>query len=121
VKDANTSGKQSAADNVDVQRFPTGQSVVRVRGELIRDTPSQLTRIIEEELMRAPSPLVLDLSAVTHINAAGVDALVSAATLAGESDISLCLAGVEGCPAWVALATADLTELFEVVASVDDA
>jgi anti-anti-sigma regulatory factor len=90
-------------------------------GELIRDATSQMIRIVEEELARVPSPLVLDLSAVTDINANGVDALVSAATLAGESDISLCLVGVEGRPTWDALAAADLTELFEVVPPTDDA
>jgi anti-sigma B factor antagonist len=121
VKDANTSGKQSAAVNVDVQRFPTGKSVVRVRGELIRDVTSQMIRIVEEELMRAPAPLVLDLSAVTHINANGVDALVSAATAAGESDISFCLVGVEGRSVGAALAAAELTQLFELFPSVNDA
>ena len=68
----NDGATQSEFGSFDVQRFPTGKSVVRVSGELIRDTPAQLTRIVEEELMRAPSPLVLDLSAVTHINATGV-------------------------------------------------
>jgi anti-anti-sigma factor len=117
----NDGGTQPEFVSVDLQRFPTGKSVVRVSGELIRDAPSQLTRIVEEELMRAPSPLVLDLSAVTHINATGVDALVSAATAAGESDISFCLVGVEGRPVGAALATAELTELFEVFPSVNDA
>jgi anti-sigma B factor antagonist len=121
VRNGNKLGKQSEAKSVDVQRFPTGKSVVRVGGDLIRDAPSQLTRIVEEELMRAPSPLVLDLSAVTHITASGVDALVSAATAAGESDISFCLVGVEGRSVGAALAAADLTELFEVFPSVNDA
>ena len=117
----NDGATQSEFVRVEVQRFPTGKSVVRVSGELIRDTPAQLTRIVEEELMWAPSPLVLDLSAVTHINSTGVDALVSAATVAGESDISLCLVGVEGRSVGAALAAADLTELFEVFPSVNDA
>lgn len=117
----NEVGKQSEANSVDVQRFPTGKSVVRVGGDLIRDTPSQLTRVIEEELLQAPSPLVLDLSAVKHITASGVDALVSAATAAGESDISFCLVGVEGRSVGAALAAAELTELFEVFPSVTDA
>jgi anti-sigma B factor antagonist len=112
---------QSEFVRVDVQRFRTGKSVVRVSGELIRDTPSLLTQIVEEELMRVPSPLVLDLSGVTHINATGVDALVSAATAAGESDISFCLVGVEGHSVGAALAAAELMELFEVFPSVNDA
>jgi anti-sigma B factor antagonist len=121
VKNGNKAGNQSEADSVDVQRLPTGKSVVRVSGELIRGTTSQLTRIVEEELMRAPTPLVLDLSAVTHITATGVDALVSAATAAGESDISFCLVGVEGRSVGAALAAAELTELFELFPSVNDA
>jgi anti-sigma B factor antagonist len=121
VKDGSRVGKQSEADSVDVQRCPTGKSVVRVSGELNRDAPSQLTRIVEEELMRAPSPLVLDLSAVTHITATGVDALVSAARTAGELDVSFCLVGVEGRSVGAALAAAQLTELFEVFPSVNDA
>jgi anti-sigma B factor antagonist len=121
VRNGNEVGKQSEANSVDVQRFPTGKSVVRVGGDLIRDTPSQLTRVIEDELLQAPSPLVLDLSAVKHITASGVDALVSAATAAGESDISFCLVGVEGRSVWAALAAAELTELFEVFPSVTDA
>jgi anti-sigma B factor antagonist len=121
VRNGNEVGKQSEANSVDVQRFPTGKSVVRVGGDLIRDTPSQLTRVIEDELLQAPSPLVLDLSAVKHITASGVDALVSAATAAGESDISFCLVGVEGRSVGAALAAAELTELFEVFPSVTDA
>jgi anti-sigma B factor antagonist len=117
----NDDATQSEFVSFDVQRSPTGKSVVRVSGELIRDIPAQLTRIVEQELMRAPSPLVLDLSAVTHINATGVDALVSAATVAGESDISLCLVGVEGRSVGAALAAAELTELFELFPSVNDA
>jgi anti-anti-sigma factor len=120
VRNGNDVGEHSEANNVDVQRFPTGKSVVRVGGDLIRDAPSQLTGIVEEELTRKPTPLVLDLSAVTHITASGVDALVSAATAAGESDISFCLVGVEGRSVGAALAAADLTELFEVFPSVND-
>jgi anti-sigma B factor antagonist len=121
VINGNKVGKQSEASSVDVQRCPTGKSVVRVSGALIRDAPSQLARIVEAELMRAPSPLVLDLSAVTHITATGVDALVSAATTAGECDISFCLVGIEGRSVGAALAAAELTELFEVFPSVNDA
>jgi anti-sigma B factor antagonist len=120
VRNGNDVGEHSEANNVDVRRFPTGKSVVCVGGDLIRDAPSQLTGIVEEELTRKPTPLVLDLSAVTHITASGVDALVSAATAAGESDISFCLVGVEGRSVGAALAAADLTELFEVFPSVND-
>lgn len=121
MRNSDRAAGQSESVRFDVQRFPSGKCVVRVMGELIRDATSQMIWIVEEELARVPSPLVLDLSAVTDINANGVDALVSAATLAGESDISLCLVGVEGRPTGDALAAADLTELFEVVSPSDDA
>lgn len=58
---------------------------------------------------------------VAHIDGAGIDALVSAAALAGESDISFCLVGVQGGPVAAALAAAELTELFEIFASVNHA
>ena len=58
--------------------------------------------------------MVLDLSGVIRIDAEGIDAVVSAATQAGESDISLCLVGVHGHPVGTALADAELLELFEI-------
>jgi anti-sigma B factor antagonist len=117
MKDNDEGATQYESDRVDVERFPSGKSVVRVSGELLRETTAQMVRTVQEELARVPSPLVLDLSAVTNISFEGVDALVWAATMAGESDIPLCLFGVEGRPAGVALAAADLTELFEVIPS----
>jgi hypothetical protein len=57
---------------------------------------------------------------VTGIDGAGVDALVSAAELAGEADISLFLIGARTGPVATALAAADFTELFENFASIDE-
>jgi hypothetical protein len=50
----------------------------------------------------------------------GIEALVSAAARAGESDISLCLVVAQASPVATALPAAQLTELFEIVVSVDE-
>jgi hypothetical protein len=60
------------------------------------------------------------LSRVIRIDAGRIDAVVSAATQAGESDISLSMAGVQGHPVETALADAELTELFEIAPADSD-
>jgi hypothetical protein len=40
--------------------------------------------------------LLIDLSEVTHIDAAGIDILANAAARVGEADIALCIAGLHG-------------------------
>ena len=57
-----------------------------------------MRRVVATELNRSPALLALDLSGVNRIDAEGIDALVSAATQAGESDISFCLIGVQRDP-----------------------
>ena len=47
--------------------------------------------------------------------------LVLAAEAAGESDIPFCLIGVQGVPVQDAIAEAELTELFEVLSSINEA
>ena len=79
-----------------------------------------MRRVVATELNRSPALLALDLSGVNRIDAEGIDALVSAATQAGEYDISFCLVGVHGRPVGTGLAEAGLTELFEIVAAVSD-
>ena len=64
--------------------------------------------VVANELNRSPPLLALDLSGVIRIDAVGIHALVSAATQAGESDISLCLVGVHGHPVGTAIADAEL-------------
>lgn len=121
MRNANSVGRKREAHDIEVRRLPTGKSVVSVSGEVTFDAPPRLVQIVVAELMRAPSPLVLDLSAVTLIGDAGLDALVSVASAAGELDISFCLVGIEGRAVGAALAAAELTELFEVFSSVNDA
>ena len=105
---------------IDVERSPDASCVVQVKGELLSASTPKLRRIIADELNRSPTALVLDLAGVTRIDDAGVDALVSAATQAGESDIALCLIAVRGSVVAGALADAELTELFEILPMVND-
>ena len=79
-----------------------------------------MRQVVANELNRSPALLALDLTEVNRIDAEGIDALVSAATQAGESDISFCLVGVHGHPVGTALADAELTELFEIVDADSD-
>ena len=89
---------QTCSVTVDVKRSPTNTSVIYVSGELLRGATATMRRVVANELNRSPALLALDLTGVNRIDAEGIDALVSAATQAGESDISLCLVGVHGHP-----------------------
>lgn len=80
-----------------------------------------MRRAVTKELNRSPALLVLDMSGVIRIDDDGLAAVVSAATHAGESDISLCLVGVHGHPVGSALAEAELLELFEISTADSDA
>jgi anti-anti-sigma regulatory factor len=111
---------QTCSVTVDLKRFPTNKSVVYVSGELLRGATATMRRIVANELNRSPALLALDLSGVIRIDAEGIDGVVSAATQAGESDISFCLVGVHGHPVGTALADADLLELFEISAPDSD-
>jgi anti-sigma B factor antagonist len=113
--------RRAESVTIDVQRVVAGANVVRVIGDLRADTAWALHRTVAEKLMRSPALLALDLSEVERIDGAGVDALVSAAALAGESGISFCLVGVQAGPVGTALAAADMTELSEIFPSVNEA
>ena len=111
---------QTCSVTVDVKRSPTNTSVIYVSGELLRGATATMRRVVATELNRSPALLALDLSGVLRIDAEGIDAVVSAATQAGESDISLCLVGVHGHPVGTALADAELLELFEIYTADSD-
>jgi anti-sigma B factor antagonist len=111
---------QTCSITVDVKRSSTNKSVIYVRGELLRGTTATMRRVVADELNRSPALLVLDMSGVIRIDGEGIDAVVSAATQAGESDISLCLVGVHGHPVGTALAEAELLELFEIFTADSD-
>jgi anti-anti-sigma factor len=111
---------QTCSVTVDVKRSPTDKSVIHVSGELARGATATMRRVVADELNRSPALLALDLSGVSCIDAEGIDALVLAATQAGESDMSFCLVGVQGHPVGTALADAELTELFEIIDADSD-
>lgn len=100
---------------VEVSRALVDSSVIRVRGGLLNSSAALVWRTVETEFRRSPEMIALDVSAVSDIDAAGIDVLVAAADLAGESDIALCLVGGHDGTVGTALAQANLTELFEVV------
>jgi anti-anti-sigma factor len=111
---------QICSVTVDVKRSPTDKSVIHVSGELARGATATMRQLVATELTRSPALLALDLTGVNRIDTEGIAALVSAATQAGESDISFCLVGAQAGPVRAALADAELTELFEIVTSLDD-
>ncbi|WP_084055175.1 STAS domain-containing protein [Mycobacterium avium] len=100
--------------------MPSNTSVVHVDGPLLADTTAPMRRTVSDELLRTPELLALNLTGVTTIDTAGIDALTSAAMQAGESDIGFCLLGAQHGPVGAALSQANLTELFEMFNSLDD-
>lgn len=111
----------SVATTITVQRFPANNTVVNVTGDVVHAVTTAMRRIVANELMRAPSLLVVDLSETSRIDGKGIGALAVAATIAGESDISFCLVTSRGGPVQTALAAAHLEDLFEVFPTVDKA
>lgn len=116
VKEPND-GQHGQSAVTDVHRPSADKTVVKVRGQLVGKASSVMLRIVSDELARSQARLMLDLSTVTDIDGAGVDALRSAAALAGESDIAFCLVDSQSGPVGMALAAAELTDLFEIVDS----
>jgi anti-anti-sigma regulatory factor len=99
-----------------------GPTVVRLDGELIGGAAAAaMQQDLIGELSRAPAQLIVDLSAITSIDANSVRALAAAAVVAGESDDAFCLVTGKAGPVQAALAAAELTELFEIFASVSEA
>lgn len=119
---ADDSGSHPRPLTVDVHRLPAGDVVVvRVAGDLVAQATPAMRQAVGDELRRSPGQLVVDLSLVTRVDTEGVDALALCAQLAGESDISFCLAGVDVGPVVRALEEAELIELFELFSSIDEA
>jgi anti-sigma B factor antagonist len=105
---------------VEVERGAGDRCVVHLGGQLVSDYCGPVRRVVAGELFRAPALLALDVAGVTGIDSAGVDALTSAATQAGECDIAFCLVGADRGPVAGALAHAHLTDLFEIAATLED-
>lgn len=80
-----------------------------------------ISRAVAAELTQTPAQLVLELSGATCIDNAAVEALVAATALAAESDTPICLVTSPTGPVATALAAADLTERFEIFATMREA
>jgi anti-anti-sigma regulatory factor len=65
--------------------------------------------------------VVLDLSGLQSIDWRGVDALISSAEQAGESDVPFCLVAARQGPVAAAVAAAGAIELFEMFNTLSDA
>ena len=81
-------------------------------GELLADAAEQLTLLITDELHFMPARVVIDVAAVTVIDAPGANALVLAAALADASEVWLCLRGVRGGPVETLLTNLNLFDQF---------
>ena len=106
---------------VGVHRLPGQVTVVQVTGDLIGDWPVAMHQTVREELSRSPTQLIVDLSNISSIDTTGINALASAAEIAGEADISFCLVDPDRNPVGAALESANLIELFEIFDTVDEA
>jgi anti-sigma B factor antagonist len=70
-----------------------GVRVVRVAGELDLLTTPLLDRRLQSQLDRGPGHVVIDLSEVTFLAAAGLESLVTASDAAARHDVELHLTG----------------------------
>jgi anti-anti-sigma regulatory factor len=114
-------GKRGRSIAINVQRLAAGNTAVHLVGDLIGDATAAMQQSLIDELARAPAQLIVDLSAITRIDAGGVHALAAAAAVAGESDRAFCLVAGEAGPVQAALATEQFRELFEIFSSVSEA
>jgi anti-anti-sigma factor len=114
-------GKRAGSIAINVQRLTTGDTVVDLVGDLIGDAAAAMRQALIDELSREPAQLIVDLSTVARIDAGAVRALAAAAAVAGESDRAFCLVTAKAGPVQAALAAAQLSELFEVFSSVNEA
>jgi anti-anti-sigma regulatory factor len=105
-----------------VRQLAGGDTVVHLMGDLIGDAAAAaMQQTLVDQLSRAPRRLIVNLSAVTRIDALGVHALASAAAVAGESDHAFSLVDGEAGRVRAALAAENMTELFDVFSSVSEA
>jgi anti-anti-sigma factor len=114
-------GRQARSLAIDVQQLAVGDTVVHLIGDLTGDAAAEMHETLVFQLSRGPTRLIVNLSGVSRIDACGVDALASAAGVAGESDHAFCLVDGDADQVRAALAAEQLTELFEVFPSVSEA
>jgi anti-anti-sigma regulatory factor len=106
---------------INVQRLTAGNTVVHLVGDLIGDATAAMQQALIDELSREPAQLIVDVSAITRIDAGGVHALAAAAAVAGESDRAFGLVAGKAGPVRAALAAEQLSELFEIFSSTIEA
>jgi anti-anti-sigma factor len=78
---------------VEFERREGGNVVLRVSGRLVEDTAALLQGVLHS-LRRDPSPIVVDLSAVDHIDSYGLDVLLEAESDARRRRASVEVTGV---------------------------
>ncbi|MEU4557784.1 SigB/SigF/SigG family RNA polymerase sigma factor [Actinoplanes sp. NPDC023936] len=69
--------------------------VVRVRGEVDRDTADRLRIGLRHAIESGPGAVVVDFSGVPLVDAGGVAVLVEAVRAAGEARVDLCVSGAQ--------------------------
>ena len=114
-------GRRARSIAIDVERLTVGDTVVHLIGDVIGDAAAAMQQTLIDQLSRAPTRLIVNLTAVGCIDASGVDALASAAAVAGEADHAFCLVAGEAGRVQAALAAEQVTDLFEIFSSVSDA
>ena len=114
-------GRRDRSIVINVQRLTAGDTVVHLVGDLIGDATAAMRKALIDELSRAPAQLIVNLFAITRIDALGVHALAAAAAVAGEADRAFCLIAPKAGPVHAALAAEQLSEVFEIFSSVSEA
>ena len=100
---------------VSAQHDPCGTVVVQLAGELLSEAATNLTHLINDELLRRPQHTVIDVSEVTVIDAPGANALLLATGMDVEHDVPLFLSWcTKRRPVDTVLHNLDLLDLFEV-------
>ncbi|OAN41854.1 STAS domain-containing protein [Mycolicibacterium iranicum] len=112
---------QAQSIAIEVQQLTAGETVVHLSGNVVGEAAGEMHRTLVDQLSRAPSRLIVDLSAVARIDARGVDALAGAAAVAGEADHAFCLVDREAGRVHAALTAKRVTDLFEIFSSVSEA
>ena len=101
-----------------LRRNRAGRRVIRIAGELLSDVAADLSQVVAAELTRSSTPLIIDVSEVTAVDAAGMNVLVLAASLANESDIALYVTGVQEGAIANALIDLGVADAFEIGESI---
>jgi anti-anti-sigma regulatory factor len=78
-------GRRARSIAINVQHLAAGDTVVHLIGDLVDDAAAAMQQTLIDQLSRAPTRLIVNLSAVSWIDNSGVEAFTSAAAVAGEA------------------------------------